>query len=173
MNMELMGKWGWQLIAGHESLCCNILRAKYMRGSNYFHALRRSEDSWGWEYIIKAHPIVEMAACKLIGNKRHKTIWEDTWVPNFLRFRPHRIGVPQLGSTVVADFLTQIGQWNVAKLRNYYNEEVVKASLGIDIHHGVRQVSWIWVHNSNVKFSTKSVYLTLIATRLSEKPCFN
>lgn len=159
MNQALLAKWSWQLISGHNSLCGNVLKAKYLRGTKFQDAVPNNGDSWFWKLIIKARHLANQVAYKAIGHGRSINIWEDPWVPLFPGFKPILVGVPRQGYMYAADVITVKGQWNIQKLRECFEPTAVEAICKIDLGNGIRLDTWIWTKNANGLFSTKSTYL--------------
>lgn len=46
MNITLLAKWSWQLLSGYQSLCCEVLRAKYLKKFDFANVSARNTDSW-------------------------------------------------------------------------------------------------------------------------------
>uniref|UniRef100_A0A803PTD7 RNase H type-1 domain-containing protein n=1 Tax=Cannabis sativa TaxID=3483 RepID=A0A803PTD7_CANSA len=87
MDQVLLAKWGWALLNEDKSLCCKVLRAKYMRGKEIFQCSFRSSDSWFWENVVHTKDILRKGACRLISNGKDTSIWDDPWSAGVVVFR--------------------------------------------------------------------------------------
>uniref|UniRef100_A0A803NU26 Reverse transcriptase domain-containing protein n=1 Tax=Cannabis sativa TaxID=3483 RepID=A0A803NU26_CANSA len=45
MNQALLAKWDWALLNDEQSLCCKVLKAKYLRGKPFLECSFKSSDS--------------------------------------------------------------------------------------------------------------------------------
>ncbi|KAM6566062.1 hypothetical protein CsatA_025190 [Cannabis sativa] len=67
MNQAFLGKWGWNILNGSQSLCCQILAAKYLKGKHFLNCSYKDSDSWFWKNIVKAKSILRKGAYKLVA----------------------------------------------------------------------------------------------------------
>ncbi|PON63008.1 hypothetical protein PanWU01x14_134550 [Parasponia andersonii] len=162
MNVALMAKWSWQLLSGHKSLCCDVLRAKDLKSMNFADASYRNSDYWFWKLVIKARHWVLKVACKAVGHGRSINVWTDPCVPFYLGFRPTPMGVERRGFVYAADFVTE--------LRLCFDQEAVSAICKIDVGNETRPDRWIWTKDANGEFSTKSAYLLQALNRAPSQP---
>ncbi|PON43646.1 hypothetical protein TorRG33x02_333270 [Trema orientale] len=79
------------------------------------------------------------------------------------------LGLSQRSFMYAADFLIKYGLWNVSKLQQCFDSEAVSAICKLDISSRMRSDLWIWVFNSNSRFSTKSAYLIQAYARASSQ----
>ena len=78
--MALLGKWGWDLIAGKKSLCLDILRAKYLREVPFLRKDPKDSDSWIWKGILNTCFLIANNVYLSIGDSRSINIYEDKTV---------------------------------------------------------------------------------------------
>ena len=45
VNLALLAKWGWNLLIGKDTLCCSILKAKYLKNSSFLDVKKNGSDS--------------------------------------------------------------------------------------------------------------------------------
>ena len=159
MNIALLLKWAWQLVSGHQSLCCNILHAKYLKGINFLDANSHTGDSWLWKTITKNKEIMKEACCKGFGDDRTINIWKDPQVPYYPGFCPSPMGQSRMGYLYTFDFVTRKGTWNTTKLAECFPIDFIHAICKIDILDLGRFDRWWQTPNANGSFSTKSIDL--------------
>jgi hypothetical protein len=53
LNIAMLAKQGWRLIHNPDSLCSQILRAKYFPNGNIFQAKANADISYTWHSILK------------------------------------------------------------------------------------------------------------------------
>ncbi|PON71766.1 hypothetical protein TorRG33x02_253580 [Trema orientale] len=109
INKALLGKWGWGLLTNANSLCLQILRAKYLHHSSFIDSEPRNGDSWTWKGICSSKPLITKGACKQLGNRKSINIWIDPWLPQFPGFRPPPTGNLRLGLIFLDDFRLPTG----------------------------------------------------------------
>ncbi|XP_060974253.1 uncharacterized protein LOC133039384 [Cannabis sativa] len=158
-NQALLAKWGWALLTEDQSLCCRVLRAKYLKNKPLFEATYKDSDSWFWKNVVKSIDILRKGACKVISNGEETYVWKDPWVVHGKELYPKPITSCLERVTKVADLLTSDGEWDIPKLESLFNTETIS-----DILKGGRPSSqgrdrWIWTKEGNRKFTTKSAYL--------------
>ncbi|KAM6556810.1 hypothetical protein CsatB_003829 [Cannabis sativa] len=159
MNQALLAKWGWALLTEEKSLCCNVLRTKYLKGRHFFDCEVKSSDSWFWRNVVRSKEILRKGACKLISDGRETRIWDDPWVIHGTNFYPKSNFRQQRGFQKVSDLLLPDGNWDTPKLHNLFDQETVSNIVRGGNPSGQGRDRWVWTKESNGLFSTKSAYL--------------
>ncbi|XP_060969906.1 uncharacterized mitochondrial protein AtMg00310-like [Cannabis sativa] len=77
MNQALLAKWGWALLNDEQSLCCKVLKAKYLRGKPFLECSFKSSDSWFWKNVAESKDILKKGVCKKISDGKETNIWTD------------------------------------------------------------------------------------------------
>ncbi|KAM6543702.1 hypothetical protein CsatB_008149 [Cannabis sativa] len=87
MNQALLAKWGWALLTEEQSMCCNVLKSKYLKGKQFLDCEVKSSDSWFGRNVVRSKETLRKGACKLISDGRETSIWNDPWetIRNILR----------------------------------------------------------------------------------------
>ncbi|XP_060963739.1 uncharacterized protein LOC133033144 [Cannabis sativa] len=129
MNQALLAKWGWDLLNENQSLCCKVLKAKYLRGRQFFDCDVKSSDSWFWRNVVRAKEILKEGACKLIANGSDTSIWNDPWVIHGRDFYPKPKHNYQGTPEFVSDLLLPDGNWDIQKLNDLFHRETVNSIL--------------------------------------------
>ncbi|KAL5562053.1 hypothetical protein UlMin_031800 [Ulmus minor] len=109
LNISLLAKWAWSILQGKNSLCCSILRTRYLLHNKLLHATPTKGDSPFWKAIMAAKDLIRLGACFLVGNGESINIWEDPRVPSFPGFCPSPKGEPRVGWITVKDLILQPG----------------------------------------------------------------
>ncbi|PON67813.1 hypothetical protein PanWU01x14_099810 [Parasponia andersonii] len=100
-------------------------------------------DSLAWKSILANRNIVELGACKRIGNGRSLNIWRDPWVPLLIGFKPHPKDSLQCHRDLtVADLVADDGNWDITKLNVVFNLESVEAILKIPVPSTESVTGW-------------------------------
>ncbi|XP_060959271.1 uncharacterized protein LOC133030517 [Cannabis sativa] len=159
MNQALLAKWGWDLLNENQSLCCKVLKAKYLRGRQFFDCDVKSSDSWFWKNVVRTKEILKEGACRLIANGSDTSIWNDPWVIHGRDFYPKPKHNYQGTPEFVSDLLLPDGNWDIRKLNDLFHRDTVNSILRGGKPSGQGRDRWIWIKNSNGRFSTKSAYL--------------
>ncbi|XP_060960786.1 uncharacterized protein LOC133031321 [Cannabis sativa] len=170
MNKALLAKWGWAMLIEDQSLCCQVLRAKYLRGKKFFESSCKDSDSWFWKNVVRTKDILKKGACKLISNGKDTKIWEDPWVIHGRDFTPKPITWPPDNLRLVADLLLPNGDWDLQKLVRLFDQETISNIIKGGKPSGQEGDRWIWTKETNGGFSTKSACLIQALERAP--PCY-
>ncbi|XP_060959435.1 uncharacterized protein LOC133030647 [Cannabis sativa] len=159
MNQALLAKWGWDLLTENQSLCCQVLSAKYMRGRKFFDCTIRSSDSWFWRNVVRTKEILKKGACKLIADGRDTSIWNDPWITHGCTLFPKPNHNPRGEPEFVAELLLPDGNWDTVKLDDLFDRETVGSILKGGKPNCQGKDRWVWTRDPKGVFSTKSAYL--------------
>ena len=88
INFALLAKLAWMIVSNRDSLCMQVLRAKYKIKQEWLRAEPPKTASPIWRAIESAKSIILKGACYLIGDGSSVDIWRDLWVPWFQDFTP-------------------------------------------------------------------------------------
>lgn len=96
----------------------------------------------------------------MIGNGQKVRVWEDPWVPWLENFKPMpKVGVSQQQTLMVYQRMDDGRRnWNLAKLRELFEENTVIAIFKIPLSMRNRPNKLIWVAHPLGKFTVKSSY---------------
>ena len=79
MNTCLLGKWIDKLERGDNSLCCNILRNKYLGHKSIFQ-VRNRKGSQFWKSLLDVRKWFQMGRCIRIKSGMQTRFWHDCWL---------------------------------------------------------------------------------------------
>jgi hypothetical protein len=81
-NLAILAKQSWRLINKPESLCAQVLRAKYYPDGNLLKAGPNKGSSFTWQSIIAGLQTLKRGHMWRIGSGTKVNIWEDHWTPS-------------------------------------------------------------------------------------------
>lgn len=81
INTALLAKLAWMIASKRDSLCMNILRAKYRVSEDWLHSEPPNRASPIWRAIELAKKVIVKGTCYTIGNGASINVWTDRWVP--------------------------------------------------------------------------------------------
>jgi hypothetical protein len=87
-NIAMLAKQGWRLLHNPDSLCGQILRAKYFPDGNILQAKVNTNLSYTWRSILKGIELIKKGMIWRVGNGRSVHIWNDPWIPRGVTRRP-------------------------------------------------------------------------------------
>jgi hypothetical protein len=79
MNRCLLAKWIIKIERGENTICCNLLRSKYLGETRIF-SYKKKSGSQFWKGIMEVRGEVTRGVLYIIGNGRKVRFWKDTWL---------------------------------------------------------------------------------------------
>ncbi|KAL5569345.1 hypothetical protein UlMin_025920 [Ulmus minor] len=159
MNKALLCKWAWDIICGKGSLCLSLLRAKYLRLSDFLASHSAAGDSNFWKGVTTCLSLLVKGSCKQIGDGFSTRIWDDPWISTTDSFRVTTSGVASFGLFLVSDLILPSRMWDERKIRCCFNLVEAESILKIPLPIQPRPDRWVWTFTKNGNFSAKSAYL--------------
>lgn len=160
----MLARQGWRLLMAPESLCAQVLEAKYFPDGNiltasqwtdqYFIVMEKHfEGAWG----IKA---LKEGLIWRVGSGENINIWLDPWIPFGVTRRPI---TPRSRNIIlrVSELIDPItSNWDVQLVQDIFWEEDARHILAIPVR------TWMddflaWHYDEKGVFSVKSVYHVL------------
>lgn len=81
MNICLLTKWIFKLENGDRSLCCDLLRAKYLKDGSFFES-KVAGTSQFWRGLHSVKEWFHRGAVYILGDGKKIKFWLDTWYGN-------------------------------------------------------------------------------------------
>jgi hypothetical protein len=81
-NTAMLYRQAWRLLQYPDSLCAQILRAKYYPNGDLLNAVLVDGMSYAWRIIFQGIDQVKKGYNCTIGNGESVKIWDDPWVPH-------------------------------------------------------------------------------------------
>jgi hypothetical protein len=78
----MLSKQVWRLIANPDSVCAQVLRAKYYTDGDILKAGPKAGSSFTWQSIIVGIQLFKRGCILRIGNGESVHIWNDPWIPS-------------------------------------------------------------------------------------------
>ena len=160
INSALIAKLAWMIVSNRDSLCMQVLRAKYKIKQDWLRADPPKTASPIWRAIESAKSIILKGACYLIGDGSSVEIWRDPWVPWFQDFTPKSRDVnsnqPPLKVSKLID--PDLHCWRASLVTRLFDPESTQAILSIPIPLSPSPDKLIWVLDPKGAFTVKSAY---------------
>jgi len=87
-NLAMLARQGWRLLQNPESLCAQVLRAKYYHNCHLLDATEGPGISYSWRSIVRGLQALNEGLIWRVGDGSQINIWSDPWVPNVVTRRP-------------------------------------------------------------------------------------
>ena len=118
-NQALLARQAWRLIQFPNTLCAQLLRAKYYPNGSLLDTVFTGNKSTTWTTIEYGLELFKKGAIWRIGNGVSVRAWRDPWIPRSTVFKP----ISQQGRCRmrwVSDFIQHDGTWDIQRLRQYF-----------------------------------------------------
>jgi hypothetical protein len=102
----------WRLIAEPDSLCAQVLRAKYYPFGDILSVGRKSNCSFTWQSLVAGIKTFKRGHIWRVSNGDSINIWKDPWIPSC---PDRKVLTPRGGAvyTKVSEIINPItGQWD-------------------------------------------------------------
>jgi ribonuclease HI len=162
-NLAMLARQGWRILQNPDSLCAQVLGAKYFPDGNCLNATASAGMSYTWRSILKGLEVLKKGLIWRVGDGSSIKIWEDPWIPR---------GISRLPATpknnmlkMVSDLISPItGQWDEVLIRDNFNDADSACILAIPTNNDVDDRP-AWHFDSKGLFSVKSAYWVEIMHR--------
>jgi hypothetical protein len=81
MNRCLLAKWLVKIEGGENTLCCNLLRNKYL-GENGIFSYKKKNGSQFWKGLMSVRDETTRGMSYVIGDGKKARFWRDVWIGN-------------------------------------------------------------------------------------------
>lgn len=152
-----MARQGWRLISDPESLCAQVLCAKYFPDGNVLAATEQPGISYSWRSIVRGLDALKKGLIWRVGSGEKINIWLDPWIPNAATRRP----VTPRGQNVltrVSDLIDPTtGVWDEVLVRDIFWEMDADLILTIPVKTEYEDCL-AWHYDAKGIFTVKSAY---------------
>ncbi|WVZ57425.1 hypothetical protein U9M48_007811 [Paspalum notatum var. saurae] len=163
-NIAMLARQAWRILVFPDTLCAQVLKAKYFPGKSILEATARSGVSYTWRSILKGVGLLKEGIIWRIGNGCSVNIWRDPWIPrNYTR----KIITPRRGSILhkVADLINPFtDSWDEQLIRDTFWEDDAKFILSMPTNSDTEDFP-AWHPDPRGLFSVKSAYALGIRIR--------
>ena len=133
----------WMVASKRDSLCMEILRAKYKVWNDWLFKEPPKAAYPIWKAIEGVKNIIVkcQGACYLIGNGASINVWQDPWVPWIQGFKPHpKSANSDTNPLMVSQLIDQVSfMWNVSLIKDLFEPDSANAILSIHLLPTPRQ----------------------------------
>ena len=158
----MLARQAWRILVSPDTLCSQVLKAKYFPYGSIIHCKPRDGISYTWS-ILKGVELLKEGIIWRIGNGESVNIWTDPWIPHGSTRRP----ATNRGATVLTRAAEQMnpgmGGWDELLVRNIFEESDAEAILKIKVNED-QEDRPAWHYDKKGLFSVKSAYKLAIQT---------
>ena len=156
-NLAMLARQCWRLIQAPESLCAQVLWAKYFPEGDLLAAQPRNGMSYVWCSMLKGLAVLKEGIIWRIGDGSRVHIWNDPWIPRGDTRKPSTpVGDCPLG--LVAELIdVELGLWNPELIAQYFHADDVPIILSIPLRSQSEDFI-AWHYDNRGLFSVKSAY---------------
>ncbi|XP_026417238.1 uncharacterized protein LOC113312716 [Papaver somniferum] len=133
-NTAMLTKLAWKASNDDNSLCMQIVRAKYGKNDSLLHLDKLKDDSsWLWKSIYSGIEVVQQYSMWIVQRGTKINIWLDNWIIGFNSPPVPIVGLSSMLSyTLVCDiFLSGTRIWNEQLICSIFNQETSSAILNM------------------------------------------
>jgi ribonuclease HI len=157
-NQALLAKQAWRLLTISESLCAQVLRARYYKDGTVLTANCPNGASYTWRSIVHGRDLLKEGLVWRVGSGKGIKVMEDNWIPRSGLQHPWSLK-PNVVINNVCDLLLEGGQgWCEEKLNASFYEEDVTDILQIPVGCAGTEDYAAWNYTKNGIFSIRSAY---------------
>jgi len=156
-NMAMLAKQCWRLLMKPDSLCAQILRARYYPAGDVLKASANRCMSYSWRSMLAGLEVIKQGLIWRVGDGTSIDIWADEWLPREHLRRPY---TPRRASLLsrVNDLMDPVtGTWDAELVRDTFWDDDAELILSLPVHEGMDDIL-AWHYNKNGIFTVKSAY---------------
>jgi hypothetical protein len=157
-NQALLAHQAWRPITYLNSLCCQVLKAKYFHNSNLLDMAPASAASATWRAIEYGIELLKHGAINRVGDGESTRIWRDNWIPRVPNMKPS--GPIRACRLRCVSHLLRRGsnEWDEGTLRRYFFPWDVDEILKIRLP-ATKRPDWVtWQYEKTGLFTVRSAY---------------
>ena len=79
-NLAMLARQGWRLIVEPDSLCAQVLRAKYYPNGDLLEVKEKPGISYSWRSLIRGLKALNDGLIWRVGDGTNINIWTDPWI---------------------------------------------------------------------------------------------
>jgi hypothetical protein len=131
----MLSRQAWHLVQFPDSLCAQILRAKYYPNGDVLEAKAEQGISYTWRGILHGIDLLKQGVIWRIGDGTQVRIWDDPWIP---KLWCRKVATPRNGLlTKVSELISPItGNWDVQLVKDTFWPGDVDMILNIPLREG-------------------------------------
>ena len=157
-NQAMLSKQVWRLLSEPQSLCAQVLRAKYFPSGDLLNSVLKKGSSYTWQSIWSGIQTFKRGHIWRVGDGEKINIWDDCWIPS----SPTRKIMTRRGNRVITKVSELIdhetGSWDEVFMRGILWDGDVERILCIPLAVGMMEDVHAWHYNKNGRHSVRSAY---------------
>ncbi|KAK1607238.1 hypothetical protein QYE76_030911 [Lolium multiflorum] len=153
----MLARQGWRLIEEPDSLCGQVLKAKYFPECSILEASSRPGISYSWRSILKGVALLKEGLVWRVGDGTNISAWKDPWLPDGNTRRPRTLQGQSFMGKVVDLINSVTGEWDEGIINDNFHPEDAKSILSISIGENIED-KLAWHFDPKGLFSVKSAY---------------
>ena len=162
MNVCLLSKWIDKLERGDESMCCELLRKKYLGQKSIFQ-IKTQSGSQFWRGLLEARDWFKMGRSVKVKSVCQTDFWNDCWLGRCpLRIECAKLFAICADPTISVAKMCERGAWDIRFRRTLYPEEIeewleLQSRLsGFSMTEGRDEL--VWDLERSGRFTIRSLY---------------
>lgn len=161
----MLGKQAWRIAQSPSALWCKILKGLYFPHSDFWHVVKGSRPSWGWQSLIMGRDAISHEVMGSVRNGNQIRIKEDKWLKKGIIGGPTNWNEPQL----VADLInSEEALWKDQTLNQLFDEQTVAEILTIPLQVSNEVDKLVWTGTRDGNYSVRSGYNKLRASEVKQ-----
>jgi hypothetical protein len=142
-NIAMLSRQAWRLLQQPESLCAQILSARYYPDGDMLSATPTDGISYAWRSILHGIKLVKEGYIWRIGNGESVRIWDDPWIP---KLWDRKISSPRNGNLLekVAGLISPVtGTWDDQLVSETFSADDTRLILSMPVSANVEDfIAW-------------------------------
>ena len=87
-NQALLARQAWRVLSNPDSLCAQVLKAKYYPYGKLEDTVFTGNASSSWQAVSHGLDLLKRGFIWRVGNGRNIRVWTDNWIPRPFSFKP-------------------------------------------------------------------------------------
>jgi hypothetical protein len=125
VNLALISKIGWKLLAHLDSLWVTQLQGNYILSSSFLPPPPPPHyaSSWLWKAILSYLPVISQGACHRVHFHSSIPIWNSPWIPSIPSLTPSPIipYPPNSTNLVISNLINSNATWNIPLISSLFD----------------------------------------------------
>jgi hypothetical protein len=156
-NQPLLARQAWRFIQKPNTLCAQLLKAKYYPNGSLIDTVFTGYGSTTWNAIEYGLQLLKKGIIWRVGNGASIRAWRDLWIPRVGGHQP-RTAQGRCRYRWVADFLQHDGTWYTDRLQRFFAPEDIFEILKIKPSTRNEKDFIAWFPEKSGLLTVKSAY---------------
>nr|XP_027071698.1 uncharacterized protein LOC113696490 [Coffea arabica] len=157
-NVALLAKQIWRVVTNPNLLVSKVLKAKYMKKTDWLVQKPPSTASWCWKSLHKGGELLQQGLYKRVGDGRSIKIWEDRWVAGSCNGKLTTAKPAGCQLECVHELIEE-GRWKTDTLHRWFNIDDVELITNIPLSLYERKDRLYWLHSKSGVYTIRTGYV--------------